>query len=202
MNEQDSSVDGKRRTGRKPYPTLKYESALELARVINKHGVNGSIRRLTLFNELGRSPASGTSRQLVSTSTRYGLISGNYNAEFLKLTDTGRIMAKGSPSSSRRALEIAFRQAINITSAFDSVYLQLKNKRLPLSSVLQDLLSQEGIDGSDLEEAENIFVANVRYLGLIQEQTGSEYIIPFHPDCAVNAGYKLCTVIPAKAGIQ
>ena len=27
-------------------------------------------------------------------------------------------------------------------------------------------------------------------------------LIPFHPDCAVNAGYKLCIVIPAKAGIQ
>ncbi len=27
-------------------------------------------------------------------------------------------------------------------------------------------------------------------------------LIPFHPDCAVNASYKLCIVIPAKAGIQ
>ena len=27
-------------------------------------------------------------------------------------------------------------------------------------------------------------------------------LIPFHPDCAVNASYKLCIVIPAKARIQ
>ena len=28
------------------------------------------------------------------------------------------------------------------------------------------------------------------------------YLILIHPDCAVNASYKLCIVIPAKAGIQ
>ena len=28
------------------------------------------------------------------------------------------------------------------------------------------------------------------------------HLIPFHPDCAANAGYKLCVVIPAFAGIQ
>ena len=25
-------------------------------------------------------------------------------------------------------------------------------------------------------------------------------VIPFHPDCAMNAGYKLCIVIPSKVG--
>ena len=178
MNEQDASVDSRRRTGRKPYPVLTFESALELARAINQHGIDGSIRRLTLFLELNRSPGSGTSRLLISTSAKYGLTSGNYNAEFLELTDAGRTMAEGDPSSNRQTLEIAFRQAISTTPAFDAVYHQLKNKRLPLPSVLQDLLSQEGINEGDVEEAGIIFTENVRYLGLIQEQAGSEYIIP------------------------
>ena len=177
-NEQVADTDTRRRRGRKPYPTLKFERALELPRAINEYGVDGRIRRLTLFDQLGRSPSSGNSRLLITTSTRYGLTKGSYGAEHLELTDIGEAIISGDFRNSITTLNMAFNQAITITTAFEAAYNQLKNNQIPRAQVLQDLLAQEGIDQTDCEEAAVIFLDNIRYIGLAQEQTGSEYIIP------------------------
>ena len=176
-SERASNTDTRRRRGRKPYPTLRFERTLELPKAIVEHGVEGRIRRLTLFQQMERSPESSSSRLLISTSSRYGLTRGGHTADYLELTDTGEATVRGSRDNIT-TLDMAFNQAISGTSAFDSVYERLKNERIPTAQVLQDLLAQEGIDLSDCEEAANIFVENIRYLGLIQEQTGNEYIIP------------------------
>src|SRR3954452_10355845 len=45
------------------FPASSFEEALEFAKAIFKFGSGNPIRRLTLFNELGKSPESGASRQ-------------------------------------------------------------------------------------------------------------------------------------------
>jgi hypothetical protein len=49
------------------------------------------IRRLTLFEQLKRSADSGLARQQIVNSNRYKLTKGNYNAEFLELTEKGAV---------------------------------------------------------------------------------------------------------------
>jgi len=49
------------------------------------------VRKLTLFDKIGKSPDSGPSRQLITNSSRYGLTKGGYQAEFLELTPEGAL---------------------------------------------------------------------------------------------------------------
>ena len=174
-SEQVSNTDAGRRPGRKPYPTLSFERVLELPKAISEYGVERRLRRLTLFQQMGRSPGSSSSRTLIATSARYGLTEGHRNSDFVELTDIGEAIVSGDPRNDITTIKMVFAQAIAITSAFDSVYNRLKNQRIPPRQVLQDLLSQEGVDESDCEEAATVFIENIRYVGLIQEQTGSEY---------------------------
>lgn len=177
-SEQDSTLDTRRRPGRKPYPTLSFERTLDLARGINEHSVDGRIRRLTLFQQMGRRPSSSTSRQLVSSSQRYGLTLGNYSSEYLELADEGEVACSENWRFDGESLRTVFDVAIARTPVFNSLYDQLKNRRIPTDLVLADLFAQEGIDQGDCEEAAKVFTDNVRYLGLIQDQVGSEYLIP------------------------
>ena len=177
-SEQDSGLDGRRRPGRKPFPVLSFEQALELAKGINEHGVDGRIRRMTLFQQFGLSPGSGPSRQLVSTSRRYGLTSGNYSSEYLELTNEGKVACGGASGLDDRSLKAVFDLAITRNPIFFSIYEQLKNQRLPNDPVLADLLFQRDIDEGDCELAAKVFTDNLRYLGLLQDHQGSEYVIP------------------------
>lgn len=79
------------------FPASSFMEALPLAEPIQRFGSGQKIRRLTLFENLGRSPDSGSSRQLITNSAQYGLTKGSYNAEYLELTDDGRI-ASGDDS--------------------------------------------------------------------------------------------------------
>ena len=177
-SEQAPSSEARRRRGRKPYPTLTFERALELPKAISEYAIDGRIRRLTLLDQMGRSAGSSNSRALITGSGRYGLSAGGYQAEHLELTTTGEAVVNGDLAHNASTIRQVFHQAITITDPFSSVYDRLKNERIPASQVLQDLLAQEGIDEADCEEAAAIFIENIRYIGLIKEQMGNEYIIP------------------------
>src|SRR6266699_2520265 len=68
------------------FPACTFEEALEIAKGIQQHASGHSIRRLTLFQELGKSAESGGSRQAITNSSRYGLTTGGYQADHLSLT--------------------------------------------------------------------------------------------------------------------
>lgn len=165
-----------RRRGPKSFPTLPFEDVMPLSRGIREHGVGGRIRRLTLFDRLDRKPESSTSRQLVFTSSRYGLTSGGQNAEYLVITDDGELLAGNL--SEREVRQKAFQLAIGQQEVFSKLYDKLVSKRLPAADVLKDELGQIGVPQTDQEQAAKIFIANARYLGLVRETGGSERIIP------------------------
>ena len=174
-NEQDTV--SKRRAGRKPYPVMSFEQALELPEAINALGVS-NIRRLTLFQQLGRSPNSSISRTLVSTSARYGLTSGNYNEEYLELTTEGTRLAGVATNFDQDTLQLQFLVSIQRIPIFNEVYEKLKNKRIPVPDILRDMMGEQGVAQDDTEDASKVFLANIRLLGLVQAQTGGDFIIP------------------------
>lgn len=140
-----------------------------------EHGVSGKIRRLTLFGKLERSPDSGPSRSLVTNSSKYGLTSGSYSAESLSITEKGRI-ALGVEQSPYEALEVRFQLAIRQFKPFNNLYEKLQGKRIPDGEVLEDELGNAGVDDSDRSKVAEIFTANLRFLGLIYDVSGSDYV--------------------------
>lgn len=60
----------------RPFPAAVFEDSLNFARKVYAIGSGQPVKRLTLFDELGKSPESGASRQLIINSGRYGLTKG------------------------------------------------------------------------------------------------------------------------------
>ena len=63
------------------FPVSSFEGAIAVANAIQKHASGQKVRRLTLFDQMGKSPDSGPSRQLIVNSNRYGLTKGSAVSE-------------------------------------------------------------------------------------------------------------------------
>jgi hypothetical protein len=165
-----------RKRGSKLFPVLSFSNALILAEGIYKHGVGSQIRRLTLFDKLEKSPNSGASRTLISTSNKYGLTIGGYQADYLSITDDGNKYF-AEDSSNRERQQIRFQLSIEKQDIFQQLYDRLKNKRLPSNDVIRDELINLNIPKEDIKNAIDVFLQNIRDLDLIREISGKETIL-------------------------
>lgn len=76
----------------RPYPAAPFEEARVLAEAIQTYASGRRVRRLTLLAKMDRSPNSGPTKMLITTSGKYGFTKGSYSAEYLELTDLGRCL--------------------------------------------------------------------------------------------------------------
>lgn len=159
----------------KPYPVKPLETVLELPRSIIAHGVQGEIQRLTLLDKMGISPSSSRTRDLITSSARYGLTVGSHSASSLSVTDDGRALLD-SRTPSAALLQKKFRIAIDQFGPFKAVYEKLSGNRLPDATVVGDTLVQAGVGDGDRVSAAKIFEANLRYIGLIRDVSGSDFV--------------------------
>ena len=172
-----TSPEGTQRRGRGPaksFPLTPFQDALVLPRALHDHGVDGVLRRVTAFDRMGRSPESGAGRQLVTDAARYGLTSGSYQAEQLRLDEDGkRLFQPGISERKRKEMEFEF--AIRRFEPFGSLYERLKDKRVPAPDVLIDQLT--AVPAGDRQKCAEVFLKNLRYIGLIREVAGAERVI-------------------------
>ena len=156
-------------------PVLSYEESLVLANAIWEFASGQKIRRLTLFDSIGKSPDSGPSRSLVTTSSKYGLTTGGYQAEFIELTPSGA-EATNPDGEAKQKLKANFQLAILSNEYFNSLYEAYKDMKLPANSVMVDFLVEKGLDKQEGKKCIELFLNNARYIGLIKLLAGSERI--------------------------
>jgi hypothetical protein len=155
------------------FPASTFEEALELPWAIQKISGGEKVRRLTLFEQLDKSPESGPSRQMITNASRYGLITGSYKAEWLELTASGR-KATSNEVSERERLQAQFELAIARIEPFKLLYDALRDRRVPTHAVMRDLLADAGYASDQLQECVNTFIVNAKFLGLLRAIAGSE----------------------------
>jgi hypothetical protein len=166
----------KRRTRvSRPFPAVPFEEALNFAQELFSVGSGRPVRRLTLFDHLGKAPESGPSRMLITNASRYGLISGSYTAEQLELTDDG-LKAVDEGVSRREQARVRVRLAIEQVEPFKQLYERFKNSRLPARAVLIDALKDLSVPADFLEEGVDTFIVNLRFVGLLQTLSGADRI--------------------------
>lgn len=170
----------KRRTRTaRSYPAASFIESLPLAEAIQKHAAGQRVRRLTLFEQMGRSADSGTSRQLITNASQYGLTKGSYQAEFLELTEKGAL-ASGDDSLGRAKLAARLQLAIADVTPFNALYEQFKNNRLPATGVLRDYVLEHQLAAPEnADECVETFLANCRDLGLLTNYAGAERLLTF-----------------------
>ena len=159
------------------FPVSSFEEALALANAIQKHASGQKVRRLTLFDQMGKSPDSGPSRQLIVNSNRYGLTKGSAVSEHLELTPDGR-QATGVDVPPGDKLKARFKLAIENISPFKSLFDSQKGSRLPAQSILEDQAKEQGIPQEDAKECVEIFTVNAKFVGVLRTIPGAERIIP------------------------
>jgi hypothetical protein len=153
--------------------------ALPIAEGIQRYAAGQRIRRLTLFEHLERSADSSTSKHLVTNSGQYGLTRGSYMAEYLELTDEGKL-ASGDESLGRARLAARLQLAIEKITPFKALYEEFKSGRLPSPSVLRDFLVDRELAAEDTaDECVQTFLANARDLGVLKNYAGAERLLTF-----------------------
>jgi hypothetical protein len=158
------------------FPQLSFMEALALPDAVQQLGAGQPIRRLTLLEQLGRSPTSSTTRILLTTSNQYGLTEGSYNAEVLSLTPLGS-QASDPDAPARERARSRIRLGILNVPSFAALYERYKGSRLPTPEVLRDAARAEGIDEANVAECAETFLANARDLGLVRQIGGSEHLV-------------------------
>ena len=159
------------------FPAAPFEDALTIAHAIQKHAAGQKVRRLTLFDQMSKSPDSGPSRQLIVNSNKYGLTKGSYKAEHLELSPDGKA-ATGTDITPRDQLKARFKLAIENIAPFKALYDAQKGNRLPANSILEDLAKENGIPNEDVKECVEMFIVNANFLGVLKPIAGAERIIP------------------------
>lgn len=162
----------------RPFPAVSFEDAAILAQEIQRlAGGQPRIRRLTLFEQLGRSPDSGLARQQIVNSNRYGLTRGSYKAEFLELTPKGAL-ATNPDVAPRDRLRARFDLAIADIPILASLYEALKGNKLPAQQVMRDqLVADHGLTPELATEAVELFIVNAKHVGVLRPVAGSERVL-------------------------
>ena len=139
-------------------------------------GAGQPVRRLTLFDHLGKAPESGASRQLITNANKYGLIEGSYSSDHLKLTENGsRAVSEDIPE--RESREARVKLAIFDIASFNSLYENFSGNKLPAKRVLVDSIKEHGVPDEFAEEGVDTFIVNLRFTGLLETLSGAERIL-------------------------
>lgn len=159
-----------------PFPPVSFVSVLPLADAIQKYGAGQPTRRLTIFDKLDKSPESSSSRLLITNSTRYGVTKGHYQSEVLELTPLGAV-ATSPDSTPRDKLAARFKLAIESIEPFKFLYEKNVDKRVASPEILQDSLADQKVAPEQRKECVEIFLQNLKDLGLLRTVAGAERII-------------------------
>lgn len=170
------SDDETRSRQARPYPASSFTDALVLGEAIMKFASGDRVRRLTLLEKMNKSPGSSVTRVMITNSGKYGITIGAYNAEFLELSDKGKV-AVDTQKPARERLQASFDLAIDGIPPFKLLNDHYKDKKLPEREVMKDVLKDSNIEVPDSDECVDTFTVNVKDLGLLRTIGGAETLI-------------------------
>lgn len=198
MNEDkknETGVKTKKMGTRNLFPRLPLIKAISLAKQIYELGEGDPVPRLVVFDRIGKSPDSGTSRMLVTTSNAYGLTTGGYQAERLGITDRGKDIVNGST-------EVAV-SALLSNDLFSKFYEKYQNKTVPQEAIGVDFLKQTGnLPESDAKVAYGVFLSNLTDYGFVKEMSGRPTIVSQSMMDTKPAGPKRATTSAAESEVD
>lgn len=174
----DEKTEPKKKRTRRvvPYPLCSFEEVAEFAASAYELGSGHSVRRVTLFDHIGKSPDSGPSRTLVTNAGKYGLIKGGYNAEQLEITDvTKKAYGERSTDYAKAAAKIEI--AILNIEPFKILYDKFVGNKLPARTVLADTLRENDVDEKIVDSLVDNFVVNAEHVGILQTLAGAERLV-------------------------
>lgn len=171
----EAGASGRKRRRTSLFPASSFEDALGLAEAIFK-AAGQSIRRITLLDQLQKSPSSGATRQWITNSSKYGLTKGSHAAETLELTALGQRAVDESESTASRT-RARFQLAIEHVEVFKQLYEKNLDNRLPVQAVLMDQARELDVPEADVSACVETFTVNAKFVGVLRTLAGAERLI-------------------------
>lgn len=156
--------------GRSLFPPAALEDARVLADTIARSNAGQPMRRIDIFDILGRSAESGSGRNLVTASSGFGLTTGGYQAEVLSLTELGRRLAVEGD-------EAAAIDAVLNVDIFKRFFETYANSQVPSDVAARSFLANEGVPAERTQACLDLILQNGRQSGLIDQRSGADYVL-------------------------
>jgi hypothetical protein len=179
----ETEVARRKRTVRS-FPAAPFEESIEFVKSMFEFGSGEAVRRLSLFDHIGKSPDSGASRMMVTNANKYGLIKGNYAGETLELTPDG-VRTVDPQIPARDQLRAKIKLSIEDIEIFAKLHERFVGRALPAKTALIDTAMELGESKDAAPEAVETFILNARYVGLLAMLSGAERLVS--KDAAVDA---------------
>lgn len=174
LAEKQEEDKEKRKYASTAYPKNSLLDALRIAQAIKDHSAGKPYDLLDLAKSLGYSPASSGFRQLITTSSRYGLTTGSYKAKEIALTPLGTSIV--FPKDPKERAEGLKKALFNI-DLFGRFFADYDNNKLPSLEYLTNTLNRTyGIPIEDCKDCYNMIVKNAKELEILDNISGSEWI--------------------------
>jgi hypothetical protein len=161
----------------RPYPVVPFRDATAIADAIFKFASGEKVRRLTLLEKMERNPNSSATRMLITNSSKYGITTGSYSAEYFELNPTGRLACNPEADRATR-LKAQFQLALEGIEPFKLLYDTYVGKKLPAHEVMKDRLVEGGLVLDNPKECIDLFIVNVKDLGLLRNIASAETLVP------------------------
>lgn len=170
-SEDESDEKGHKTTRAFPKNTLK--DALRLAESIQNNNAGQPYSRLDLANSLDYKPDSSLFRTLITSSGRFGLTSGGYQADKISLTELGTNIV--APRNDEEKTEGIKKALFNIT-VYKNFFTKFDGHRVPKKEYFKATLNRDyGIPNEDTDECYDMIIKNTKELYIIKTIKDGEY---------------------------
>jgi predicted nucleotide-binding protein len=160
------------KVGGSDFPKFALEDALAAPNALQRNG-GQPLTAIDMATALGRSPGSSAFRTVTAASSAYGLTAGSYKTQF-SMADGGRVIVEPtSPGEEARGLVAAALHPPLFRKAYD----YYKGKKYPEEQFFVNTAIREfGVSQKQAPKFVEIFAANMRFVGLIRDTPGGEWL--------------------------
>jgi predicted nucleotide-binding protein len=148
------------------------EDALAVPSALQKNG-GQPLPAIDMATAVGKSPGSSGFRTLTASASAYGLIAGSYKSTFT-MRDLGQAITQ--PTSIEEASQARVTATLT-PSTFRSIYEYYKGKKFPERRFFVNTIVREfRVAEKQAEVCCEIFESNMRFVGLIRETPGGDWL--------------------------
>jgi hypothetical protein len=168
-----SGKETKRKYATTAFPKNTLKEALKLAESIQNNNAGKPYSRIDLAKSLDYTPESSLFRTLITSSGRFGLTSGGYQADRIALEPIGvQIVAPRDDAEKADGIK----KALFSIKLYSDFFTKFNGHKVPKKEFFKASLNRDyGIPNEDTDECYDMIIKNAKELGIINTIKDGEY---------------------------
>jgi len=175
-NETEGHKERKKYRTR-PFPKHTFDEALDVAMAIQEKNAGKPWKTIYVAKALDISPTSSHFRDLTSSSYKYGLTKGTWNADQIALTPLGSSITK--PTDVKQEMKDRQKAVLKV-DAFKRIYEHYRGSKLPSAEdeYFKNMLETEfNIPRQLVDECIELLIKNGKSTEILEEVKDSLYVV-------------------------